>query len=136
MAPYPQQVAHKHWEPNGQGSRTQSPISPLIRHGKDTDHELQSQEYLYGGGHSQTDAWLKLKAYRHVRQKKFFFMWKYLEYFNRCSNDVFNISVVDWSISLYQTNELTNSNTPSYRVQGHIASHIAWRDPIQHTGSS
>jgi len=34
------------------------------------------------------------------------------------------------------TNELTDSNTPSYRVQGQIASHVGWRDPIQHRGSS
>lgn len=67
MASYPQQVTQKHWETNGQGSRPQSPVSPLIRHSEDTDYELQSQEYLYGGGHSHTDAWLKLKAYIRIR---------------------------------------------------------------------
>lgn len=78
MVSYPQQVAHKHWEANWQGSRPQSSISPLIRHSKDHNHELQSQEYLYSGGHSQTDAWLKLKAYIYTLQTTLKIVIKYI----------------------------------------------------------
>ncbi len=156
MVSYPQQVAHKHWEANWQGSRPQSSISPLIRHSEDHNHELQSQEYLYSGGHSQTDAWLKLKAYIHIHftnNSEIVIKYIYCTLFYLCEIaflqqvlwlcfDISMVSNIDQSFcitskqAIVSTNELTKTNTPSYRVQAKIASHIARCDPIQHSGSS
>ncbi len=156
MVSYPQQVTHKHWEANWQGSRPQSSISPLIRHSEDHNHELQSQEYLYSGGHSQTDAWLKLKAYIHIHftnNSEIVIKYIYCTLFYLCEIaflqqvlwlcfDISMVSNIDQSFcitskqAIVSTNELTKTNTPSYRVQAKIASHIARCDPIQHSGSS
>ncbi len=59
-------MPHEHREPNGQGSRAQATIAPLISHSKDADHKLQGEEDLHGGGHAQADAWLQLKGRRGV----------------------------------------------------------------------
>ncbi|KAG7220703.1 hypothetical protein INR49_017817 [Caranx melampygus] len=57
-------MSHEHRKANGQGSRTHTPIAPLISHSKDADNELQGEEHLHGGGHAQTDTWLQLKDRR------------------------------------------------------------------------
>lgn len=58
---YPEKMPHKHREADGQGSRAQASIAPLISHSKDADDKLQGEEDLHGGGHAQADAWLQLK---------------------------------------------------------------------------
>lgn len=47
-------------EADGEGSRSQSSVSPLIRHGEDAHHKLHGEEDLHSGGHPQTDARLQL----------------------------------------------------------------------------
>lgn len=57
---YPEKMSHEHREADGQGSRTQASIAPLVSHGKGADNKLQGEEDLNGGGHAQADAWLQL----------------------------------------------------------------------------
>lgn len=57
-------MPHEHREANGQGSRAQASIAPLISHSEDADDKLQGEEDLHGGGHPQADAWLQLKYRR------------------------------------------------------------------------
>lgn len=57
---YPKQMSHEHREADGQGSRSQASVTPLIGNSKDADDELQGEEDLHGGGHAQADAWLQL----------------------------------------------------------------------------
>ncbi len=54
-------MPHEHREADGQGSRSQASVAPLISHGKDADDKLQGEEDLHGGGHAQADSWLQLK---------------------------------------------------------------------------
>lgn len=54
-------MPHEHGKADGQGGRTQASVAPLIGHGEDADDELQGEEDLHGGGHTQADAWLQLK---------------------------------------------------------------------------
>lgn len=64
-ASYPKEMPHEHGKADGQGGRTQASVAPLIGHGEDADDELQGEEHLHGGGHSQADSWLQLKWTRH-----------------------------------------------------------------------
>ena len=57
-------MPHEHREADGEGSRAQTSVAPLISHSKDADNKLQGEEDFHGGGHAQTDAWLQLKDER------------------------------------------------------------------------
>ena len=67
---YPQEMAHNDREADGQGSRAQAAISPLICYGEDADDQLQREEHLHGGGHAQADARLQLYNREEVREKQ------------------------------------------------------------------
>lgn len=54
-------MSHEHREANGQSSRAQSAVAPLISHCENADNELQGEEDLHSGGHAQADAWLQLE---------------------------------------------------------------------------
>lgn len=54
-------MTHEHREADGQSSRAQTSIAPLISHSKDADNKLQREEDLNGCGHAKADAWLQLK---------------------------------------------------------------------------
>ena len=62
-------MPHEHREADGQGSRAQAPVAPLISHSEDADDELQGEEDLHGGGHAQADARLQLKDRRSVERE-------------------------------------------------------------------
>lgn len=64
LGSYPEEMPHEHGEADGQRGRAQASIAPLIGHGEDADDELQGEEDLHGGGHTQADAWLQLKSRR------------------------------------------------------------------------
>lgn len=65
---HPEKMPHEHREADGQGSRAQASVAPLIGHSKDADDKLQGEEDLHGGGHAQADAWLQLKDQRGERK--------------------------------------------------------------------
>lgn len=55
-------------EADGEGSRSQTTVSSLIRHSKNADNELHSEKNLHGGCHPQADPGLELETQkRHVR---------------------------------------------------------------------
>lgn len=62
LSSHPEEMPHEHGEADGQGGGAQASVAPLIGHGEDADDELQGEEDLHGGGHTQADAWLQLKS--------------------------------------------------------------------------
>lgn len=61
---HPHEVSDGDSEADGQGSRAHAAVPPLIRHGKDTNHQLHGQKHLYCGAHAQADARLQLETAR------------------------------------------------------------------------
>lgn len=61
LGSYPEEMPHEHREADGQCGRAQATVTPLIGHRKNADDELQREEDLHGGGHTQADAWLQLR---------------------------------------------------------------------------
>lgn len=61
---HPHEMSDGDGEANGEGSRSQTSVSPLIGHGEDAHHKLHGEENLHSGGHSQTDARLQLETHR------------------------------------------------------------------------
>lgn len=57
-------MTHENGEPDGQSGGTQTPVTPLVGHGEDTNHQLQSEKHLDSGRHAQADARLQLNAGR------------------------------------------------------------------------
>lgn len=53
-------MSYQHWEADGQSSRPQASVAPLICHSKDADDKLEGEEDLNRSGHAKADAWLDL----------------------------------------------------------------------------
>lgn len=49
-------------EADGEGSRSQAAISPLISHSKNADDQLHGEEHLHSRGHPQAHARLQLEV--------------------------------------------------------------------------
>lgn len=58
---HPHEMSNGDREANGESSRSQTSISPLIGYGENAHHKLHSEENLHSSGHSKADARLKLE---------------------------------------------------------------------------
>lgn len=97
-------------EADGEGSRSQTTVSSLICHSKNADNKLHSEENLHSGCHPQADPGLQLKTQKwHV--KLFIFQYWIL-----------------WSVKI--------PRSATYCVHGHVASHVARCDSVQHRSPS
>lgn len=61
---YPHEMSDGNREANGEGSRSETSVSPLISHGEDADDKLHGEEDLHSGGHPQADARLQLEIHK------------------------------------------------------------------------
>lgn len=58
--PYPHEMSNGDGEANGEGSRSQASVPPLIGYSENAHDKLHGEENLHSSGHSQTDARLQL----------------------------------------------------------------------------
>lgn len=59
--PYPHEMSNSDGEANGEGSRSQTSVSPLIGYSENAHHELHGEENLHSSGHSKAYARLQLE---------------------------------------------------------------------------
>lgn len=64
MCLYPHEMSDGNREANGEGSRSETSVPPLISHSEDADDKLHGEEDLHSGGHPQADARLQLEIHK------------------------------------------------------------------------